>query len=131
MFTRWFNVFRRRRLDKELREELETHLAAVEEEELARGADPDAARRKARRRFGNLGMYQEQTRDANILLWLDDTWRDLKIAARQLSRSPSFVAGAVLLLALGIGANAAIFTVISSVILSPMPLPESDRLVSV
>jgi putative ABC transport system permease protein len=131
MFKRWLNVFRERRLDKELREEIETHLASVEEEELARGASSEDARRRARVRFGNIDFYQERTRDTNVVTWLDDLWRDLKIASRQLMRSPSFVVCAVLLLALGVGANAAIFTVISSVILRPIPVPEPERLVNV
>jgi putative ABC transport system permease protein len=131
MFTRLLNLFRQRRLDKELRDEFETHLATIEEEELARGAAPEDARRNAKLRFGNPGIYQESTRDADIIRWLDDWWRDLKIASRQLRRSPTFAVSAVLLLGLGIGVNAAIFTVISSVILRPIPLPEPDRLVSV
>jgi putative ABC transport system permease protein len=131
MFERLLNVFRQRRLNKELRDELETHLASIEDEELARGATPEDAKRRARLRFGNPSIYGESTRDADVIRWLDDSWRDLKIACRQLRRSPTFAVSAVLLLGLGIGMNAAIFTVISSVILRPLPLPESDRLVSV
>jgi putative ABC transport system permease protein len=131
MLQRFLNLFRQQRLDKELRDEFETHLDAIEKEELARGAKPEEARRIARVRFGNSGIYQESTRDADVIRWLDDSWRDLKIAVRQLWRSPTFAVSAVLLLGLGIGVNAAIFTVISSVILRPLPLPESDRLVSV
>src|SRR5262245_47106270 len=131
MFRRLLNVFRQRRLDKELRDELETHLATIEEEELARGVAPEEARRRARVRFGNPGIYQQSTRDTNVIGWLDDSWRDLKIAGRQLWSNPTVAVSAILLLGLGIGANAAVFTVISSVILRPLPLPESDRLVSV
>src|SRR5438128_1683312 len=131
MFQRLLNVFLHRRIEDEVRQELESHFASVEEAELARGADPQTARRRARLRFGSLAAYREQTRDANLANWLDDLWRDLKFAGRQLRRNPSFAASAVLLLALGIGANAAIFTVISSVILRPLPLPEPDRLLSV
>jgi putative ABC transport system permease protein len=131
MFSRLLNVFRRRHLDNQLRQEFETHLAAIEEEELARGATPEDARRTARLRFGNPSLYQESTRDADLVRWLDDWWRDLKIASRQVWRSPTFAVSAVLLLGFGIGVNAAIFTVISSVILRPIPLPESDRLVSI
>src|SRR5215470_17687208 len=131
MFKRLLNVFRQRHLNKELRDELETHLTSIEDEELAGGATPEDAKRRARLRFGNPGIYQESTRDADVIRWLDDSWRDLKIACRQLRRSPTFAVSAVLLLGLGIGVNAAIFTVFSSVILRPLPLPESDRLVSV
>src|SRR5262249_29876160 len=109
MFDRFLNLFRQQRLDKELRDEFEAHLDAIEKEELARGASPEEARRKARVRFGNPGIYQESTRDADVIRWVDDCWRDLKIASRQLSRSPTFAISAVLLLGLGIGVNAAIF----------------------
>src|SRR5215831_14624381 len=128
MFERFRNLFRQRQLNKELREEFETHLDAIEQEELTRGATPEEARRKARVRFGNPGLYHESTRDADVIRCLDDTRRDLKIASRQLWRSPTFAVSAVLLLGLGIGVNAAIFTVISSVVLRPLPLPESSRL---
>src|SRR5215475_822338 len=131
MFERFRNLFRQRQLNKELREEFETHLDAIEKEELARGATPEEARQKARVRFGNPGLYHESTRDADVIRCLDDSWRDLKIASRQLWRNPTFAVSAVLLLGLGIGVNAAIFTVISSVVLRPLPLPESSRLVSV
>jgi putative ABC transport system permease protein len=131
MFTRLLNLFRQRRLNKELRDEFEAHIAAIEEEELGRGANSEEARRRARIRFGNAGVYQESTRDTDIVRWLDDCWRDSKIAYRQLRRSPTFALSAVLLLGLGIGANAAIFTIITSVILRPLPLPESDRLMAV
>src|SRR5208283_1899879 len=131
MFQRLLNFFRQRRLEEEIRQEMGGHLALIEEEELARGATPQAARRSARLRFGNDGLYQDQTRDANLTIWLDDLTRDVKFASRQLLRNPGFTAAGVLLLGLGIGVNAAIFTVISSVILRPLPLKEPERLVSI
>ena len=131
MLKRFLNLFRRRRLDDETRQEMEAHLACIEEEELARGADAASARRNAKLRFGNSVVQREKTRDAEMTMWLDDLWRDLKFASRQLLRNPVFALSAVLLLALGIGVNAAIFTVISSVILRPLPLREPDRLVSI
>jgi predicted permease len=131
MFERLWNVLRQRRIENEIREEMETHLAALEEEELARCSDPAEARRAARSRFGNSGAYQEQTRDADLTVWLDDLLRDLQFAYRQLLRNPGFTAAGVLLLGLGIGANAAILAVISSLVVRPLPLPEPERLVSV
>src|SRR5271165_2271166 len=131
MFERFFNLFRRRRIEDETSREMEAHLACLEEEEMAQGADAEKARRNARLRFGNATTYREKTRDAEMAMWLDDLWRDLKFALRQLRRNPIFALSAILLLALGIGVNASIFTVISSVILRPLPLPEPDRLVSV
>lgn len=131
MLHRLWNVVRQRRVEDEIRQEMESHLALIEEEELAHRGDPDAARRAARLRFGNGGLYHEQTRDVNLAVWLDDLLRDLKFAYRQLQRNPGFTAAGILLLGLGIGVNAAIFTVISSVILRPLPLPAPERLVSV
>jgi putative ABC transport system permease protein len=131
MFRRLWNVLRQRRIENEIREEMGSHLALLEEEELARGASAQSARRNARLRFGNDGVYQEQTREADLTMWLDDLLRDIKFAGRQLLRNPGFTVAAVLLLGLGIGVNAAIFTVISSVILRPLALPEPERLVSV
>jgi putative ABC transport system permease protein len=131
MFDRLWNVLRQRRVENEIRQEMESHLALIEEEEVAQGVDPQAARRNARLRFGNLALHREATRDANLAIWLDDMLRDLKFAYRQLLRNPGFAAAGVLLLGLGIGVNAAIFTVVRSVILRPLPLPDPERLVSV
>jgi len=130
-FTRIWNVLRWGRLDDDVREEVETHLALIEEEERANGIASAEARRNARLRFGNPAVYREQMREANRAIWLDNLWQDLRFASRQLLRNPGFALGAVLLLALGIGVNAAIFTIIRSVVLRPLALPESDRLVSV
>jgi putative ABC transport system permease protein len=131
MFQRLWNVLRQRRIENEIREEMGSHLALIEEDELARGASAQSARHNARLRFGNHGVYQEQTREADLTMWLDDLLRDIKFAGRQLLRNPGFTAAAVVLLGLGIGVNAAIFTVISSVILRPLSVPEPERLVSV
>ena len=131
MFQRLWNVVRQRRIEAEIRQEMESHRAFLEEEELAHGADPEAARRNARLRFGNDGVYRDRTREANLTMWLDDLLRDIKFAYRQLLRNPGFAVAAVLLLGLGIGVNAAIFTVISSVILRPLAVPDPERLVSV
>ena len=131
MFERLWNVFRQRRVEDEIRQEMASHIAFLEEDERAQGADPQAARRNARLRFGNDAVYGEQTREANLTMWFDDLLRDGKFAYRQLLRNPGFAAAGVLLLGLGIGVNAAIFTVISSVILRPLAVPEPDRLVSV
>jgi putative ABC transport system permease protein len=131
MFQRLWNVFRQRRVENEIRQEMESHLALIEEEALQQGASAQEARRAARLRFGNHGVYEQQTREADLTIWLDDLFRDVKFAYRQLLRNLSFAAAGVLLLGLGIGVNAAIFTVIRSVILRPLPLEEPERLVSV
>jgi len=131
MLERVWNLFRQRRIDREIRQEMETHLAFIEDEAKAAGTGPEAARRTAVLRFGNRSFYQEETREANLVTWLDDLLRDSRFAGRQLLRDPGFAAAAVLLLGLGIGVNAAIFTVVRSVILRPLPLPEPERLMSV
>src|SRR5690242_19495180 len=101
MFTRLLNLFRQRRINRELRDELATHLETLEEEEIAHGAAPEDARLRARMRFGKPSNYQDSARDADVIRWLDDSWRDLKNACRQLRRSPTFAVSAVLLLGLG------------------------------
>jgi putative ABC transport system permease protein len=131
MLQRIWNVFRQRRIRNEIRQEMESHLAMIEEEALAQGADAREARRTARQRFGNDGVYEDRARDADLATWLDDLLRDIRFAFRQLLRNPTFAAACVLLLGLGIGVNAAIFTVIRSVILRPLPLESPERLVSV
>ena len=131
MFERLWNVFRQRRIEDEIRQEMGSHIAFLEEEEAAHGVDRQAARRNAQLRFGNAAVYQEATRDANLTVWLDDLLRDVKFAWRQLLRNPGFALAGVLLLGLGIGVNAAIFTIINSVILRPLAVPEPERLVSV
>ncbi len=131
MFQRLWNVFHRRRIEEEIQQEMESHYALIEEEELAKGASAQAAHRAARLRLGNAAVYGDQARDADLAVWLDDLLRDTRFASRQLLRNPGFAVAGMLLLGLGIGVNAAIFTVIRSVILRPLPLPQPERLVSV
>jgi putative ABC transport system permease protein len=129
MLERLLNVFRRRRLEEEVRQELESHLAAIEEEELAQGADPQEARRKARIRFGNPTLYRERTHDANIATWFDDLRRDLTFSYRQLKGNPGFTMVAIIMLALGIGVNATVFTVVKAALFAGFPLVQgNDRL---
>lgn len=126
---RLWNVVRRARLDDEVRQEIETHLALIEDEERSRGLSGQEARYRARSRFGNPLSHRERALDAVIAVWLDTFFQDVAFAIRQLVRRPGFAASVVLLLALGIGLNAGIFAVINSVVLRPLPLPDPDRLV--
>ena len=128
---RLLNVLRRSRMDEDLRQELDTHVALIEEEERRNGLTPEQARRYARARFGNALMYREQALDAVIATWFEDAWKDARFAARVLVRAPGFSTVAVLTMALGIGANAAIFSVVSGVLLRPLPYPQSERLMYV
>ena len=127
--TRLWNLVRRRRLDEDLRQEMETHLALIEDEGRVRGLNALQARQNARTRFGGPLVYREQAFDAVTLTWLVDAWKDVTLAARRLMRSPTFSVAALLTLALAIGANAAIFAVVRRVLLNPLPYPESDRLI--
>src|SRR5579872_5332670 len=89
-------------LDRDLQTEVETHMALIEAEERRRGATPDEARQRARRRFGNHMFYREQARDGDLFGWVADFVRDLRFAVRQLLQIPGFTVTVVLLLALGI-----------------------------
>src|SRR6516225_12052013 len=105
-FSRLWNVFRRTRLDDELRQEIETHLALIEEDEQAKGSSAEHARIKASARFGNPLSYRERALDAVIATGLEHAGKDVVFASRRLVRSPAFALTAVLTLALAIGANA-------------------------
>lgn len=121
--------FRRQRFDRELAEELRQHLAEREAAYVRDGLTPADARRRARLDFGNPDVIHEQSRDVWLVRWLDNARRDVRIAVRMLRRAPGFTFAAVATLALGIGANAAIFTVADRVLLRPLPYPDSDRLI--
>jgi predicted permease len=121
--------FSRRRRDAELAREMDAHLELEVEENMARGLSPQEARRRAHVKFGSLRRVHENEWENNTLKLIDDSWRDLKYAMRTLARTPGFTIAAVLVMALGIGANTALFTVVRSVLLKPLPFKDPDRLI--
>jgi putative ABC transport system permease protein len=129
-FRRIWNAIRRRRLDEELREEVASHLALIEEEERANGLSAEQARRRALTRFGSPVASRERSLEAIVAMWLENLCKEFVFAARRLTRSPAFTVAAALTLTLAIGANAAIFAVVNRVILNPLPFADSARVVS-
>jgi predicted permease len=127
----WSRFFRRSRRDAELAQEMDSFLAEEIDENMGRGMSPDEAQRRAYVKFGNLQHVREGLWQQNTLALADSSWRDLKYAVRTLARSPGFAVVAVLVMALGIGANVALFTVVRSVLLNPLPYRDPDQLYSI
>ncbi|WP_031499458.1 ABC transporter permease [Bryobacter aggregatus] len=126
--NRFLNLFRRNTLDRQMEEEFQHHLELLEADFLKQGKSPEEARLFARREFGSAEAHKDQYRDGWGLPWLDDLLSDLRFAARQLRRSPSFSLIAILTMALGVGANTAIFTLVNAALLREAPYPQPDRL---
>ncbi len=128
---RLINVFRRERLDDDAGRELQSHLVLLEDEHVRRGMARDQARLAARRALGSMALTKDLHRDARSFGWLEDVGNDVKHSVRSLRRAPGFTAVAVLTLALGIGANTAIFSVVNTILLRSQPYRDADRMVRV
>ncbi len=124
-------LFRRRDLENDLQRELQSHIDLEAEQQQQAGASEDEAHYAARRAFGNATLVAEDVRESWSLAWLEHFFRDLRYGARALRKSPGFTAVAVLTLALGIGANTAIFSAIDALMLRPLPFTASDQLVRI
>jgi predicted permease len=131
LVSRCAAMFRKQELDEELDAELRAHLDHAVEENLKRGLSPDEARRSALRKFGGVTQVKETYRMQRGAPFIEQIGRDLRFGMRQLAKSPSFTLTAVLTLALGIGANFAVFSVLNGVLLRPLPFANSDRLVRI
>jgi predicted permease len=125
------SIVRRARTEKDLDDELSFHLAMQARAARGAGISPAEAVRRSRRDLGGLLQTKERCLDVWPLRWLDDLVHDLRYAVRSLRRTPAFTSIAVTVLALGIGANTALFSVISAVLLRPLPYPDADRLVRI
>ena len=131
LIARLTAIFHRRALDADLDEELRAHIDLATTENLKRGMSPDTAKREALRAFGGLTQTRERYRVERGLPWLEPLAQDLRFSARMLVKNPAFTAIAIFTLALGIGGNTAIFSIVNGVLLNPLPFPQPDRLVAV
>ena len=124
-------LYRRDPVERELEDEVRFHIEMETEAGVRRGLTAEEARREALVKFGGVERYKEEARDARGLGVVEDAGRDLRLAGRLLKSDPWFAAAAVLTLALGIGANTAIFSVVDAVLLAESPFPDPERLVMV
>jgi predicted permease len=122
-------IFRHDKIDRELDDEIRSHLAMEVEENLENGMQLDEARYAANRAFGNVGLAKDDSRSAWIYRWMDDLAKDVRFGIRMLLKNRGFSAIAVLSLALGFGLNTTIFTVVNAVLLNPLPVRDVSRLV--
>jgi putative ABC transport system permease protein len=124
-------LIHRRAFDRDLEDEIEFHLAMRERKQQNLGLGADAARYATRQRFGNVTLLKEDTREMRTFTFFETLWQDVSFAARTLRKSPAFLAVVVFSLALGIGANSTIFSVLNTVLYRPLPYRQPDRLMAI
>src|ERR1700755_2741611 len=125
------SFFRKEPLDHELNEEMASHIEMAVQENVRRGLPAGEARRQALAQFGGVQQARERHRDSRGLPWLDVLAQDLRFTLRTLRREIGFTVVAVLILGLGIGANVAVFSVVNTILLRPLPFPAAQQLVRI
>jgi predicted permease len=125
----WNNLFRRKQLDRDLEEELQAYVELVSAEKVQAGVDPEEARRDARREMGGVHQVTQHVRDVRVGVWLDRLVQDVQYGVRTLAKNPAFTLVAMATLALGIGANTAMFSLLDQVVLRLLPVNHPERIV--
>jgi putative ABC transport system permease protein len=129
LLNRLRGLWKRDQRDDELTDELRSHLDMRAADNIRAGMSPQEARLDAQQRFGNFNSQREKTREMDILSWLESFVQDLRYGARSLVKNPGFAGVAILTLALGIGANSAIFSIVNGVLLKPLPFDHPEQIV--
>ena len=127
----WRNLFHKDRVDQEFSEEIQAYLDMLTEAKLRQGLSPQEARRNALLELGGVEQVEERVREIRMGRFIETMWRDVRTGVRALVHSPVFTVVTVLSLALGIGANTAMFSVVNGLLLRPLPYPESEQIVDV